>query len=234
MAEIFISYAAEDRESARKLAEALSDRGWSVWWDRKIPLGKSFDEVIEKALGEARCVIVLWSALSVASEWVRNEASEGKRRGILVPVFLEPVNAPLAFRLLNGANLSQWDPGEFDKLIERVGELLGNSRGVSGSSSSQPPVDSTSRRKSHFLTKLVRSPSAIVAVALLAMAILIGWNLWVDRRADPLHPDPPPEMGKSKNTRGTSPEAADTEKAIRDLAGALGGAVPATSLATGF
>jgi len=46
---------------------------------------ESFDEVIEKAIADAKCVIVLWSAASVASEWVRNEASEGKRRGILVP-----------------------------------------------------------------------------------------------------------------------------------------------------
>ena len=105
MSDIFISYASEDREKARELAEALSRRGWSVWWDRKIPLGKSFDEVIEKALAESKCVIVLWSAVSAASEWVRNEASEAKRRDILVPVFLEALDAQLAFRLLNGANL---------------------------------------------------------------------------------------------------------------------------------
>src|SRR5438309_8056582 len=89
MNEIFISYATEDRERAQLLAAVLSERGWDIWWDREIPLGKSFDEVIEKALAQARCVIVLWSAVSVTSEWVRNEASEGKRRGILLPVFME-------------------------------------------------------------------------------------------------------------------------------------------------
>jgi hypothetical protein len=42
--------------------------------------------VIEVAIAAARCVIVLWSQAFVVSDWVRSEASEGKRRGILVPV----------------------------------------------------------------------------------------------------------------------------------------------------
>jgi hypothetical protein len=126
--DIFISYASADRDRARAVAQALEARGWSVWWDREIPLGRSYDEVIETALAHARCMLVLWSATAVASEWVRSEASEGKRRAMLVPVFLEAVDAPLAFRLLNGARLDDWQPGqpsaEFERLCARVAELL--------------------------------------------------------------------------------------------------------------
>ena len=51
---IFLSYAADDRETARRLAEYLESRGWSVWWDRKIPAGSVYPEAIEEALRLAR------------------------------------------------------------------------------------------------------------------------------------------------------------------------------------
>jgi hypothetical protein len=43
------------------LADVLGARGWSVFWDGRIPVGQSFDEVIEREVTTARCVIVLWS-----------------------------------------------------------------------------------------------------------------------------------------------------------------------------
>ena len=88
---ILISYASEDRAKEKDIYEALEEQGWSVWWDRHIPPGKSFDEVISKALNAARCVIVLWFKASTQSNWVKDEASEGARRNILMPVLIEDV-----------------------------------------------------------------------------------------------------------------------------------------------
>ena len=86
MNDIFISYAREDREKAKAIAALFEAQGWSVWWDRSIPPGRSFDQVIEEALSAAKCVVVLWSRSSAASDWVKTEAAEGLARKILVPV----------------------------------------------------------------------------------------------------------------------------------------------------
>lgn len=55
MNDIFVSYANGDRAVAQQLADALEALGWSVWWDREIPFGKPFDQVIEEELNAARC-----------------------------------------------------------------------------------------------------------------------------------------------------------------------------------
>ena len=245
MAKIFISYASEDRERAQTLAAALAARGWSIWWDRKIPLGKSYDEVIEKALAQAQCVIVLWSAVSVASEWVRNEASEGRRRDILVPVFLEAVDAPLAFRLLNGANLIEWQPSaanqEFDKLVERITELLGQGAPVASPAAvveaSLTPNQTTREFVAKFFkSRLVRGGLATAFVTVFAVAYLLETRGPERRQPEPesLQPSNRPSATPGAPESPVSPGGTDLEKSIKDLSKIFGGAVPATSMAKGF
>jgi TIR domain len=106
MSDIFISYAREDRDKAKTFAELFQQQDWSVWWDRSIPPGRSFDEVIEEALGSAKCVVVLWSKNSASSDWVKSEAAEGLQRKILVPVRIGSANVPLEFRRLQTVDLS--------------------------------------------------------------------------------------------------------------------------------
>lgn len=129
MSDIFLSYKSKDQAKAQIIAEALERNGYSVWWDRVIPPGRTFDEVIEEELDAAKCMVVLWSKESVKSEWVRTEASEGKRRKILIPVLIEDVTPPLAFRLIEAAKLIDWDgtlPNpEFDLLVGSVSRMLG-------------------------------------------------------------------------------------------------------------
>src|SRR4029077_7612201 len=109
MTDVFLSYASEDRERARKLARALEARGWSVWWDRKIRAGQSFDQAIEHELETAKSIIVLWSKNSVSSEWGKNEAAVAAERGVLVPGLIDYVKLPLEFRRKQTPDLVTWD-----------------------------------------------------------------------------------------------------------------------------
>lgn len=120
MSDVFISYSSEDRDDARRLAEELEASGLSVWWDRHIPPGRTYDEVIEEALARARCVVVLWSASSVASDWVKTEAAVGSQRKALVPALLERVEIPLEFRRLQAADLITWRTGQAGASAENV------------------------------------------------------------------------------------------------------------------
>ena len=64
MPDILISYAKEDRLTARLLAAKLREGGHEVFWDRRIKAGAESNEEIQAALRNARCVLVLWSAAS--------------------------------------------------------------------------------------------------------------------------------------------------------------------------
>jgi len=129
MSDIFISYASQDRPVAQRLASALADEGWSVWWDRTIMPGKSFARMIEDALDDTQSVVVLWSEVSRDRDWVQNEARHGHERCVLIPVLIEDVKPPFEFRHIHAASLMGWD-GDlshlgYRQLLAAISELCG-------------------------------------------------------------------------------------------------------------
>ena len=128
MSDIFISYAREDLENARQLAAVLEAQGWSVFWDRTIPPGKTWRDLIGQALSDARSMVVLWSKHSVNSQWVLEEADYGRNRQVLVPTFIENVDAPLGFGGIQAADLTNWtgkvDHHGLNVLIAAITDIL--------------------------------------------------------------------------------------------------------------
>ena len=134
MSDIFISYDNEDRTRVKIIAEALKHYGYSVWWDRIIPPGKTFDVVIKEELDSTKCIIVLWSRKSVLSDWVKEESSEGVKRKILIPVLIDDVEIPLGFKRIQAAHLVDWlgtlpNP-EFDLILKSVTEFVGQKQSL--------------------------------------------------------------------------------------------------------
>ena len=144
MADIFLSYARTDRERVLPLVEGLQARGWSVWWDRDITPGRGFEEEIDREISAADCVLVVWSNDSVNSRWVRNEALEGLERNILVPVLLDDVRIPVAFRQSQAVDFR---PGvdsstpAWDALVSAVASYTGGDAAPSGVMPPPPPVE---------------------------------------------------------------------------------------------
>lgn len=122
--DVFISYARKNRPVAEQLADALSAGGLQVWWDSDLTAGSEFTAVIEAKLLGAAVVIVLWSADSVRSSFVRDESSRALKHDKLLPVRIEDVELPLGFGQLHTLELLDWsgDTGDaaFEKLLLEV------------------------------------------------------------------------------------------------------------------
>jgi adenylate cyclase len=129
VARIFLSYAREDVDSAKRLAEAVGHAGHEVWWDRHIHGGSRFTTEIDRALKQAEVVIVLWTDASVESAWVQDEAAEGRDSDRLVPVSLNGCRPPLGFRQFHTIELGSWngqgEPIQMEELLEAIGNTAG-------------------------------------------------------------------------------------------------------------
>src|SRR5215204_1747466 len=95
IATLFVSYARDDRVRAQRLIAVLEKQGYELWWDAKLEGGAAFADSISSALKSADVVLVLWSASSVISDWVRDEATIGRDRKRLVPIGLDASEPPL-------------------------------------------------------------------------------------------------------------------------------------------
>lgn len=106
---LFVSYSRIDLDRARPVIDLLEQGGFDVWWDGRLEGGENFLQTTENALETCACVVVLWSATSVNSHWVRDEAQRGRERECLVPLTIDGTFAPLGFRQFQLLDISGWD-----------------------------------------------------------------------------------------------------------------------------
>lgn len=110
MADVFVSYKAEDRARVRPLVDALQADGLDVWWDAQIGAGQDWRESIAANLDKSRCVIVIWSKRSVGPDgrFVRDEAARAVKRGAYLPLTIDKVEPPLGFGETQCLPLAGW------------------------------------------------------------------------------------------------------------------------------
>jgi TIR domain/WD domain, G-beta repeat len=168
MPDIFLSYAREDRARVSKLAEALGlRRGWSIWSDVRLRTGERFTREIEAALAESRCVLVVWTRHSVASDWVCAEAAEGWERGTLVPVRFEECEPPMPFRQTETADLTDWHGSTSApallRLIDHIERVLARGAAASSEELLQRERRRQGLRRRRTLRRLAAAGAAVIA-----------------------------------------------------------------------
>ena len=162
MASLFLSYSREDAGRVGMLAAALERDGHEVWWDRHIAGGQEFADAIERALDSSDAVIVCWTATSVRSAWVRDEAGAGRDTGRLVPVTLDGCEAPLGFRQYQTIDLSRWNGRPKSSALEPLKAAIADK--LIGSKTETAEARSRGRR---FDLGLRRGTMVLTAVILL-------------------------------------------------------------------
>jgi adenylate cyclase len=128
MADIFVSYARPDEPLAKRVTDALREERYNVWRDDELPAHRPYADVIKERLTAANAVVVLWSAHSSTSQWVRSEADTARIAGTLVQATVDGSIPPMPFDQIQCADLNAWN-GErhagWTKLMTSITALAG-------------------------------------------------------------------------------------------------------------
>lgn len=206
MADIFLSYAREDRAKAEQIAKALGNAGYDVFWDIEIPPGASWADFLAEKLSQSKAALVLWSSTSTASQWVREEARLARDRGKLIPVMIEDCAPPFGFGEIQAANLAGWN-GEADNphwklLLEGIQRAVGAA--PTGTASAPPlrapPAPSGwTQPAPHTAAGPAVAPSPAkrnwVLIGGVALAAVLGLVTILNQGGDPVTPAPAPHVG---------------------------------------
>ena len=116
--DLFISYSRVDSAFALRLVRDLAERGVETWFDQlDIPPGANWDNEIEKALDQAKIILVILSAVSAKSENVKNEIGAAlERNKQVVPIVLAQGAVPLMITRLQREDFT----GDYDAALDAL------------------------------------------------------------------------------------------------------------------
>lgn len=134
----FISHSTRDKPFVRKLAADLVANGVKVWLDeQQILVGDSIPEKIAQGLAESDFFLIVVSANSVNSQWVKKELNNAivqeieRRKVTVLPIKLDDVEMPGTIREKLYADFSRSYEDGLEKLLQsiRAREVVTNGRG---------------------------------------------------------------------------------------------------------
>jgi len=195
---VFLSYASQDAEAAKRICEALRSAGIEVWFDQsELRGGDAWDQKIRREIHDCTLFIPLISANTAARhegyfrlEWnLADQRTQmiARNRVFIVPVCVDATpetsaDTPESFQRVQWTRLPAGATGR--PFVERIRGLLSGKAsmppGVAASANSravglpQAPVQAARRSKQGLL-------GATVAVVLGAIAYFVIDRLWISK-----------------------------------------------------
>jgi TolB-like protein/Tfp pilus assembly protein PilF len=207
---VFLSYASQDAEAARRICEALRAAGIEVWFDQnELVGGDAWDQKIRGQIGSCALFVPVISAATQARlegyfriEWklaAQRTHAMADEKAFLLPVVIDgtrdaEAKVPAEFKAVQWSRLPDGEHAE--KFCARVKSLLGGS--VAGVADPGPasPRPATPKRHSRAWVWV----AAAVAILLVGAAALYQWlrppaaegpaNLRQDAAATSITPPP--------------------------------------------
>ena len=175
---IFLSYASQDADAARRICDALRTAGLEVWFDQsELRGGDAWDASIRKQIKECALFVPIISANTnereegyFRREWnlaVSRMLDMADNKSFLVPVMLEGVaepeaNVPDKFRERQWSRLN--DVAAIENFATRIGKLITGSASPDINAMKGAPVAEVAR------AALAKKPEENASIAVLAFA----------------------------------------------------------------
>ncbi|HEY4301471.1 MAG TPA: TIR domain-containing protein [Candidatus Didemnitutus sp.] len=213
---VFLSYASQDAEAARRICEALRTAGVEVWFDQsELVGGDAWDQKIRKQIRECALLIPVISAATQGRtegyfrlEWrLADQRTHlmAKGRPFLLPVVIDPTReadaqVPDSFTEVQWTKLPAGEtPPVFGEHIKRLlgGEPVGSDHPREDSPGSIRPAESARTQN----TRSPRWRRLLLASGVVGIVVLAGlrWQPWKksvsdipDSRSSPAASSPPP------------------------------------------
>ena len=138
------------------------------------------------------------------SEFVRDEADQGKRRRVLVPVFKEAVDPPLGFGQIHAADLSSWHPGDRSDAFATFLKDFARVLGPVPTKELMSPRQTTVETHNLSINKVFSSRAWLLALALVTTGLTAsGVYSFLWRAEEPVRPpDTPTSIAGTKAAMG--------------------------------
>ncbi|MDR3353512.1 MAG: toll/interleukin-1 receptor domain-containing protein [Synergistaceae bacterium] len=183
---VFVSYAHTDSRTVFPIVEGISERGFSVWYDKGISISSTWTDEIATAIMNCKIFVVFITKSSVASSYVRSEIEFALNNKIkMIPVYLDGMEV-LPPGLALGLNATQGitDTRDPEKIAALICDVLDYNKVTrrGGAVSHQKGDGTCERGKPGWGSKRFRLSVAAAIIAAIAAAGLL-FAQWANRGA---------------------------------------------------